>query len=100
MLHQLRIAGKHYKMLKQHLFPRDGKEAVAVLLCGRYEKDELSILLTHKIELIPHNECKRTEDFISWKTDRIIPLIEEAEKNNMAILKIIAILRDIQNFLK
>jgi hypothetical protein len=88
MSFQLRISGKHYKILRQHLFPGDGKEAVAVLLCGRYEKNELSILLTHKIELIPHNQCKRTEDFISWKTDRIIPLLEEAEKNNMAILKI------------
>lgn len=85
---QLRISGKHYTILKQHLFPGDGKEAVAVILCGRHENNGLSILLTHKIELIPHNECKRTKEYVNWKTERIIPLLEEAAKRNMAILKI------------
>jgi hypothetical protein len=88
MQYQLKIAGKHFNALQQHLFPGDGKEAVAVALCGRHEQEGLSILLTHKIELIPHNECYREEDFIRWKTDRIIPLIEQAERYNMAILKI------------
>lgn len=88
MRYQLRIAGKHYKSLQQHLFPGDGKEAVAVALCGRYERDGVSILLTHKIELIPHNECERNPNFVHWKTERIIPLLEEAEKYNFAILKI------------
>lgn len=88
MQYQLRVSGKHFQMLQQHLFPGDGKEAVAVALCGRCEKNGLSVLLTHKIELIPHNECKRFEDFIQWKTERIISLLEQAEKNNMAILKI------------
>jgi hypothetical protein len=85
---QLRISGKHYNILKQHLFPGDGKEAVAVILCGRHENKDLSILLTHKIELIPHNECERTAEYVNWKTERIIPLLEEAAKKNMAILKI------------
>lgn len=86
--YQLRIAGKHYKSLQQHLFPGDGMEAVAVALCGRYENDGISILLTHKIELIPHDECKRDTQFVNWKTDRILPMLEEAEKYNLAILKI------------
>lgn len=88
VLYQLRIAGKHYKSIQQHLFPGDGKEAVAVALCGRYERDGISVLLTHKIELIPHNECERDAQFVNWKTERIIPFLEEAEKNNLAILKI------------
>ncbi len=88
MHYQLRISGKHYQILQHHLFPGDGKEAVAVVLCGRHEQDGLSILLTHKIKLIPHEECKRDEDYINWKTDCIVPLLEEAEKSNMAILKI------------
>ncbi|WP_370032435.1 ThiF family adenylyltransferase [Flavobacterium sp. 28YEA47A] len=86
--YQLRIAGKHYESLQQHLFPGDGKEAVAVALCGRYERDGISVLLTHKIELIPHDECERDALFVNWKTERIIPFLEEAEKHNLAILKI------------
>lgn len=88
MEYQLRIAGEHFLSLQQHLFPGDGKEAVAVALCGRYESDSLSILLTHKIELIPYEECVRNEEYVTWKTERIIPLLDEAAKNNMAILKI------------
>ncbi len=88
MQYQLRVSGKHFHELQQHLFPGDGKEAVAVALCGRLEKSGLSVLLTHKIELIPHVECERHEDYIRWKTEKIIPLIEIAAKQNMAILKI------------
>lgn len=88
MHYQLRIAGKHYKGLQQHLFPGDGKEAVAVALCGRYERDGISILLTHQIELIPHDECERDPNFVHWRTERIIPFLERAEKDNLAILKI------------
>ncbi|NNT71572.1 ThiF family adenylyltransferase [Flavobacterium sp. IMCC34852] len=88
MRYQLKIAGKHFKSLQQHLFPGDGMEAVAVVLCGRYERDGISILLTHKIELIPHDECNRDPNFVHWKTERIIPLLEQAEKQNLAILKI------------
>lgn len=88
MRYQLKIAGKHYKSLHQHLFPGDEKEAVAVVLCGRYERDGISVLLTHKIELIPHEECERDAQFVHWKTERIIPFLEQAEKNNLAILKV------------
>jgi hypothetical protein len=88
MQYQLRISGKHYEALKAHLFPGDEKEAVAVALCGRHEHETLSILLVHEVQLIPHEECERDEDFIRWKTDRIIPLLERAEKNNLGILKI------------
>lgn len=88
MEYQLRISGKHYATLQQHLFPGDGKEAVAIVLCGRHEQDGLSVLLTHQIELLPHDECERSEEYVCWKTERIIPLLEEASKKNMAILKI------------
>jgi hypothetical protein len=88
MQYQLRVSGKHYLELQQHLFPGDGKEAVAVILCGRYEQNGLSILLTHRLELIPHNECIRDRDYIKWKTDRIISLIDAASQSGMAMLKI------------
>ena len=88
MQYELRVSGKHFQKLQQHLFPGDGKEAVAIVLCGRHEKNDISVLLTHKIELIPHNECKRYIDNVLWKTERIVHLIEFAANKNMAILKI------------
>ncbi len=88
MQYQLRFSGRHYEMIKEHLFPGDGKEAVAVILCGRHETNGISILITHKVILIPLDECEREQDFINWKTERIIPFFEEAEKRNMGIVKI------------
>lgn len=87
MHYQLRIQGRHYTAIKNHLFPGDGKEAVAVLLCGRHEVEGLSVLLSHKIILIPHEECERDEQFVKWKTERLLPFFEEAEKKNFALVK-------------
>jgi hypothetical protein len=88
MKYELKIAGTFYEQLKKHLFPKDNKEAVAVLLCGRHETDDVSILLTHKLLLIPYEECERGEDYITWKMDRVMPFLEEVEKRNFALLKI------------
>lgn len=88
MQYLFRISGRHHTQLLYHLFPGDGKEAVAVLLCGRHETDQQSMLLSHTVVLIPHDECERHQEYVRWKTDRIVALLEEVEKRNLAILKI------------
>lgn len=88
MWYQLKIQGNHYNLLKNHLFPGDGKEAVAVLLCGRHETEHSSILLSHKLLLIPYEECERDKKYVRWKVDRLLPFFEEVEKRNFALVKI------------
>lgn len=88
MEYQLRIAGIHYSTLKDHLFPGDAKESVAIVLCGRHEASNISMLLTHKVVLIPHEDCERSPLYVNWRTELIVPLLDEAAKKNMAILKI------------
>ncbi len=88
MRYELRIAGKFLKSLKAHLFPGDGKEAVAILLCGRHENAEQSILLSHQLFLVPYEDCERHVEYVRWKTNTIIPLLEKVEKSNFALLKI------------
>ncbi len=88
MQYQLKLKEEDHSLLEKHLFPGDGKEAVAVALCGRGNSGDRTILTAHRITLIPYNECERYDDFIRWKTDLIHPLIEEASKKDMAILKI------------
>lgn len=86
---QLRISGLHHEILKQHLLPADGREAVAVALCGHYNHNGKKILVVHDLTLIPHNECYTREwDLLCWPTERIIPYFERIGKNNLAILKI------------
>ncbi len=86
---QLRISGLHHEVLKNHLLPADGREAVAVALCGRYNSENEKILMVHDLTLIPHNECYTREwDLLCWPTQRIIPYFEQIAKNDLAILKI------------
>jgi hypothetical protein len=86
---QLRISGLHHEILKHHLLPQDGREAVAVALCGRYNDDNKQILMVHDLTLIPHNECYTREwDLLCWPTQRIIPYFERIAKTDLAILKI------------
>ncbi len=88
MQYQLSFSSLHYELIKNHLFPGDNLEAVAVALCGRLNNKDTHKLLVQEVVIIPHSECQRTPDFISWKTERIEPLIQKASKYNYAIVKI------------
>jgi hypothetical protein len=85
----LRLAQNDHGALKSHLFPGDGLEAVAVALCGRRRSRSHHALTVRKVVAIPHNECKvRAVDRVTWSTQRLIPLLEEAARRDLAILKI------------
>jgi hypothetical protein len=86
---QLRIAGMHHEILKDHLLPSDGREAVAVALCGRYVGENKIILTVHDLILIPHDECyTRSQDLLQWPTERIYPYFERIAEQDLALLKI------------
>ncbi|MGN6211512.1 ThiF family adenylyltransferase [Parafilimonas sp.] len=88
-MNRIRISGDHYKQLREHLFPGDFKEAVAVALCGRSSWKENTTLLVQEVFLIHYDKCyERRGDYVHWPTDIIIHLIEKAKKKGLAILKI------------
>jgi hypothetical protein len=85
----LRTTGEQQALLKNHLFPGDGKEAVAVALCGRRAGAERHILAVNEILLIPYDQCRvRAHDRVEWGTELIVPLLEKAMKYGMAVVKI------------
>lgn len=84
----LRLSGQQHRQLRDHLFPGDGKEAVAVLLCGRRHGSTRHCLSAWKVILIPHNECERSEQQVKWQTERLIPLVTEAEQRDLAVVKV------------
>lgn len=72
--------------LRGHLFPGDGKEAAAILLCNRYEGDPMKLLAKDFI-LVPHHECKvRTEVAITWPGIYLEAAIDRAQSNSMSII--------------
>jgi hypothetical protein len=86
---QLRISGLHHEILKAHLLPPDGREAIAVAICGRHASENATILTVHDLTLIPHNECySRSYDLLQWPTERIVPYFERIGRQDFALLKI------------
>lgn len=84
----LRMTGKQKTALYGHLFPDDGREAVAVALCGRRGGLDRHCLSVCKIELVPYDECERRADSITWPTDRLVGLFQEAARRGMAVVKL------------
>lgn len=82
------MTGTQHMLLGSHLFPGDGKEAVALLLCGRRTGKSRHILTVNKVVPVPHALCKREPDFVTWPTDIIDDHLEACFKNHLAIVKI------------
>jgi hypothetical protein len=89
MLLQLKISGEDYSLLKDHLFPVDGKEAIAVALCGRHIDKNYHCLYVHDIILIPNQDCTiREKNIIQWSTLKLLPFLKRLSKGEFGILKI------------
>ncbi|MGI8813311.1 MAG: HesA/MoeB/ThiF family protein [Pyrinomonadaceae bacterium] len=98
MKYSLRATESQHHQLKNHLFPGDGMEAVALLLCGRRNGLERHVLTVRQIVLIPHNECDRRDDRITWPTSFVDRLIEEAFGQGLAIVKVHSHTADYRRF--
>ena len=80
--------GQHAELLA-HLFPGDGLEAVAVALCGHRRGSDRHRLLVRRVVPVPYEACPvRTPERVTWKTDVLPPLLEEAARQGLAIVKI------------
>jgi len=88
MRYALRFTGAQHSQLQRHLFPGDGLEAAALVLCGRMNSADRHVFCAHRVVLIPHDECKRTMLSVDWPTNLADGLIEESMKQNMAVVKI------------
>ena len=83
------ISGRHHHALKSHLFPGDGKEAVAFVLCGRARRPELELLLAHDIVTIPYAVCRiRSPNQVVWPGTALQPVLERAMASGLAVAKV------------
>lgn len=82
----LAMAGAHHVELQNHLFPGDGKEAAAILLCAR-GPGHRSRYVVREVLPIPYSDCfERTPVFVSWPGAWIERAIDAGEKHNLAIV--------------
>lgn len=86
MMH-VKITETMHQELKNHLHNGDGLEALGFALCGRLKNKGQEFLLVHKIFLMPHDKCNRSQHFVSWKTIDVEHLLEEALAKGFGIIK-------------
>ncbi|OYW92550.1 MAG: thiamine biosynthesis protein ThiF, partial [Alishewanella sp. 32-51-5] len=84
----LAMAAKTHGMLKTHLFPGDGNESAAVLICKAALRNGRRLLVRETI-LVPHEACRvRAPDRIVWPGAYIEEAIARAEAEGLTILLI------------
>jgi hypothetical protein len=80
----LALTGIVHEELKRHLFPGDGLEAAALLVCTRTPGPRLRLLVRDVI-LVPHSDCRRERDSITWPGTYIEAAIDRAESEGLSI---------------
>lgn len=72
--------------LLAHLFPGDGKEAAAVLVCTRVPEPRMR-LLVKDVVLVPHHACsRRTENSLIWPGEYIEAAVDLAEPTGLSVI--------------
>lgn len=85
----LALTGDQYAHLKSFLFPSDGKEAVALLLCGRRDGERRHRLVVREIHEIPYELCaKRTTTLVTWSPEYVEPILERAAAEKLSVIKV------------
>src|SRR5687767_4131835 len=85
----LKLTGTQHSQLNSHLFPGDGNEAAAIILCGRRSGNVRHCLTAQMIFPIPYDQCSiRTPWRITWSTETLLPVLNEAARKGLAIVKI------------
>jgi hypothetical protein len=85
---QLRISGVHADALGGHLFPGDGKEAVAFALCGRHRGAAEDVLVVREVIPIAYADCLvREEGLVTWRTQAVEPLLLSAAREKLGVVK-------------
>lgn len=81
----LALTKESYEKLRSHLFPGDGLEAAAILLCSRGCGPRLRLIVRDVI-LVPHNQCHREPDFLRWPGMAIENAIDAAAVDDLSLI--------------
>jgi molybdopterin/thiamine biosynthesis adenylyltransferase len=85
----LSLTDEQHRLLVGHLFPEDGCEAVAILLCGRRDDPDRHRLVVREVHLVPYAACsERTPTRVTWPTEAIVPALERAGVKGWSVVKI------------
>lgn len=81
----LTLTAEQHESAMRHLFPGDGFEAAAILVCARTPGPRLR-LLVQSLVLVPHEQCTRAPDFLRWPGSAIEAAIDLAEPDGLSLV--------------
>ena len=82
----LALAGTTHAQLQLHLFPGDGLEAAAILLCTRTPGPRTR-LLVREVLLVPYTACpRRMRDAITWPGRFLEDAIDRGETEDLCLI--------------
>ena len=85
----LTLTSSQHAELLRHLFPDDGCEAVALILCGRRADPARHRLVARRVIPVPYDACSvRCPTRVTWSTSLLPPILEEATKLGLALIKV------------
>ncbi len=79
------LSGADHRRLQDHLFPGDGKEAAAILVCTRVQVEHLK-LLVREIVLVPHADCVRHAARLTWPAALLDALQDRIEEEGISVV--------------
>ncbi|HGM6050711.1 ThiF family adenylyltransferase [Stenotrophomonas bentonitica] len=79
------LAGADFQRLQEHLFPGDGLEAAAVLVCSRVTNGGVK-LLVRELVTVPHEECERSSRHLTWPGEYIDMAIDIADQDDLSLV--------------
>ncbi|MCI3132880.1 ThiF family adenylyltransferase [Phenylobacterium aquaticum] len=83
----LALGGALHEQVRAHLFPGDGLEGAAILVCTRTPGPRVRLLARDAI-LIPYGECVRRQAAITWPGDYIEQAIDKGDAEQLALILI------------
>jgi hypothetical protein len=85
----LSMTGEQHRTLLSGLFPGDGRESAALLLCNRrHGTSGDQGLIVRTVHPIPDQGClERTRTYVAWPTrEYLLPLVEEIEREDLGLV--------------
>ena len=86
----LAMTASQHRRVSEHLFPGDGLEAEAVLVCNQGTGRLHQRLVVSEVLLLPHRRSQRKKDFVSWPFSEYLEpeRIASIDRNGQSIVTI------------
>ncbi|TWI06373.1 ThiF family adenylyltransferase [Aerolutibacter ruishenii] len=84
----LNMTAAQHAELRGHLYPGDGNEAVALLLCGHRIGDENTRLVVREVHPVPYARCRRTATRVDWNPAAESDALDRAEREGLVVWKV------------